>query len=396
MLLVLTIACQKKKESEKTKNTVILVSIDGFRYDYSSLYHTPNLDLLAKKGVKAKSLIPSYPSKTFPNHYSIVTGLYPQNHGIVHNVFYDVDREQKYHIGLEKKDATWCKGIPLWNLAEQQGVKSASFYWPISDARVGGMQSTYFYKYNKSTPYEERIDQIEQWLAMDKTIRPQFISLYFSLVDTQGHRFGPKSNEVKEAVEYVDDIIGQLNQVIENSNQEIDLVIVSDHGMIQVDRKHPIIIENITDFKGYNVVNAGGSQLFLYQTDKSRELQDMKSILEKDENFKVYLKNEMPERLHYNKGQRIPDIICEVQAGKCFIHKGNDLRKVNGMHGLDPYTNKEMHAIFYAVGPHFKKGVEIDAFENVNIYPAIAEILGLSIDHEIDGSIEVMSKVMEK
>ncbi|MBB3700111.1 alkaline phosphatase family protein [Flammeovirga yaeyamensis] len=386
-------SCQTHKSNQKN-NTVILVSLDGFRYDYPEIYDTPNLDEIAKNGVKSVSMIPAYPSKTFPNHYSLVTGMYPQNHGLVHNVFYDPDRDQKYHIGLEKKDATWCKGVPLWNLAEQQGIKSASYYWPTSDARIGGMQGSYFYKYNKSTPYIERVQQIENWLSYKEDVRPRFISLYFSLVDTQGHHYGPESEETKQAVEEVDTILGKLMGVINKADVPVDLIVVSDHGMIEVDKKNPIVIDDLGTFEEYEVVNAGGSQLFFYNKGNGDDEQLKKSLGKYKNDFKVYLKNEMPQKLHYSEGSRIPDVICEGIPPKAFAYKGKTVSK--GMHGFDPYTNKEMHAVFYGVGSHFQKNKVIPSFENVHIYPLIADLLDLEIHHQIDGKLEVLKEAMKE
>ncbi|NME69415.1 alkaline phosphatase family protein [Flammeovirga aprica] len=386
-------SCQIHQKEKKPENTVILVSIDGFRYDYSEKYNTPNLNKIAKDGVKAKSMIPAYPSKTFPNHYSIVTGMYPQNNGLVHNNFYDPEREQHYKVGLGKKDGSWFKGTPLWNLAEQQGQKSATFYWPVSDARVEGMTPSYYFKYNKPTPYFERVDQIEKWLALDDDVRPTFIATYFSLVDTQGHLFGPDADETKEAVEYLDQVIGKLYEVVKASAHPIDLIIVSDHGMQQVDVENSIVLESLGRYKDFVCVNGGGIQYFLYPkkgADIEKAYQDLKA--QENKGFVVYKKEEVPERLHFSNGQRIPEIICEAIPPMTFRNLRGSVS--NGMHGYNPYKVKNMHAVFYAVGDHFQKGKTIESFENIHIYPLVAKILGLKVPDDIDGDVNVLLPTM--
>lgn len=370
------------------------MSIDGFRYDYAKKYNTPNLDLIAKGGVKAKSMIPSYPSKTFPNHYAIITGMYPQNNGLVHNNFYDPERNQHYKIGIGKKDGSWFKGTPLWNLVEQQGQKAAAFYWPVSDARVEGMTQSYYYKYNKPTPYLERVIQIEKWLELNDDIRPTFISTYFSLVDTQGHLFGPDANETKEAVEYLDSVIGELYKVAKASKNPVDLIIVSDHGMQQVDVENAIILESLGRFKDFECVNGGGVQYLLYPkegADIEKTYQELKK--QESKGFVVYKKEEIPKELHYSKGVRIPEIICEAIPPMSFRNLRGGVS--NGMHGFNPYKVKNMHAIFYAIGDHFQKGKTIDSFENVNVYPAIAKILNLKTPDYVDGKEEVLLPIMK-
>ncbi|WP_281614555.1 ectonucleotide pyrophosphatase/phosphodiesterase [Flammeovirga sp. SubArs3] len=387
-------SCQDQSHQNQKKNTVIMVSIDGFRFDYADKYNTPNLDRIAKEGVKAKSMIPSYPSKTFPNHYAIATGMYPQNNGLVHNNFFDPERNQHYSIGVGKKDGSWFKGTPIWNLAEQQGQKAASFYWPVSDARVEGMRPTYYYKYNKPTPYLERVEQIKKWLDMDQSIRPTLITTYFSLVDTQGHVFGPDANETKEAVEYIDTVIGQLYDIVKSYKEPIDLIIVSDHGMEQVAVDDAIILESLGRFKDFECVNGGGVQYLLYAkegADIEKTYQELKK--QEDKGFVVYKKDSAPNQLHYSKGVRIPAIFCEAVPPKTFKNLRGGVS--NGMHGFNPYKVKNMHAIFYAAGDHFKENVSIAPFENVNVYPTIAKILSLKVPDNIDGDEKVLLPVMK-
>src|SRR5690554_5305998 len=175
--------------AQANEQTVVLISIDGFRHDYIELHAAPNIAAIAKQGVRSAGLIPVYPSKTFPNHLSIVTGQYPSNHGIVDNNFYDTERKQHYRMGDGVKDSSWLTTMPIWNLAEFQGVKAATFFWPESEARINGRTASYFYKYSTPTPDRQRVDQIIQWLTLPKAARPRLVTGYFSVVDTIGHRF---------------------------------------------------------------------------------------------------------------------------------------------------------------------------------------------------------------
>lgn len=173
--------------------TVVLMSLDGFRWDYIDKYDAPNLREIARNGVRAEQMRPAYPTKTFPNHLTLITGLYPVHHGIVDNNFCDKARQQCYRMGMGKEDATWISGVPLWNLAESNGMRAAAYFWPESDARINDTTPSYYYPYSKHAEYEARIDQIIEWLKLPPAARPQFIASYFSLVDTMGHKFGPDS-----------------------------------------------------------------------------------------------------------------------------------------------------------------------------------------------------------
>lgn len=191
------------------EQTVVLVSIDGLRWDYIEKHGAPNLKAMAERGVRAQKLIPVYPTKTFPNHISIITGLLPVNHGIVDNSFCDKARKNDcYSMGKALGDSTWVKGIPLWNLAKMQGLKSATYFWPESDALFNGMTPDYFYHYSKYSDYQSRVDQIIQWLSLPKAQRPRFIASYFSLVDSMGHEFGPDAPQTRDAVKQLDELMG--------------------------------------------------------------------------------------------------------------------------------------------------------------------------------------------
>jgi alkaline phosphatase D len=234
---VITVDHGPNAPQQLSKPYVILVSLDGFRYDYAKRYHAEHLLALAAEGASApEGMLPSYPSITFPNHYTIVTGLYPEHHGIVANSFYDPARKEtyNYHDGKSVGDGTWYGGTPLWVLAEQQGMRSASFFWVGSEADIQGVRPTYYLKFDASFPNHKRVEQVLAWLHLPPEQRPHMITLYFSDTDTAGHRYGPDSPQVADAVHELDGEIGKLVDGIKQSKLAVDLIVLADHGMAEV------------------------------------------------------------------------------------------------------------------------------------------------------------------
>jgi len=382
-----------------TITPVVLISLDGFRYDYIEKYQPPHLLELIRTGVRATKMLPVYPSKTFPNHISIVTGMYPSNHGIVHNKFYDRELDDVYAMAKAFDEPKWMQGTPLWIHAERNGMTTASYFWPESDSKLQNISSTYSYKYDKQRPYQERIDQIINWLKLPQAKRPTFISGYFSLVDTMGHNYGPDSNQVRDAVLKVD---GHLGNLIRRINAELDfkvnLVVVSDHGMTDVDYEQTIVWNKLASLDDYIVVN-GTTQLMLYAKNKTDPIA-LTSLVDKlniqsNNRFSAYLKKELPKRLHYSGNDRIADIIVEAIPPIIFSNTNSMKNPYAGMHGYDPDTNPEMAAIFIANGPNFKQGVTIPAFRNIHVFPALIYILGLPMPEDIDGKLEVLKPILE-
>src|SRR5271154_5486438 len=222
----------------RKQHYVILVSLDGFRYDYAKKYDAKNLLALAGAGATApEGMIPAYPSLTFPNHYTLATGLYPEHHGIVANSFYDPERKQTYSLSnpATVTDGSWYGGTPLWVLAEQQGMRTACFFWPGSEAEIQGVRPSYYLKYDEKVPNHERVEQVLAWLRLPEERRPHFITLYFSEVDHQGHEHGPDSAEVRAAVAVVDKEIGALSEGLAKLQLPVDVIVVADHGMATVE-----------------------------------------------------------------------------------------------------------------------------------------------------------------
>jgi predicted AlkP superfamily pyrophosphatase or phosphodiesterase len=348
--------------------------------------------------VVADYMQPSFPSLTFPNHYTIVTGLYPAHHGLVDNSFYDRTRQQTYGMQDKKMvaDPYWYGGTPLWVLAEQQQMIAASFYWVASEAPIQQLPPTYHYFYNEKIGIDQRIETVKQWLALPKDKRPHFISFYFPEVDHAAHSFGPDSKETAEAVQFVDESIGKLQAVAAASGLPINFVFVADHGMAKVDHQNtlPYPMIDTTLFS----MNSGSAVLQLYAKDKNAITPFYETLKKNAVDYDVYLKSNMPANLHYStdddRYNRIGDIILLARLPKVFNRAGRPTGP--GKHGYDPH-HPDMRASFQAWGPAFKKDLRIQGFENIHVYPLIADILGLQYDAaKIDGKEEILREVLNK
>ncbi|MGL5111933.1 MAG: ectonucleotide pyrophosphatase/phosphodiesterase, partial [Flavobacterium sp.] len=350
---------------ESKKPYVILVSLDGFRWDYPKYFDTPNLDFIEKFGVKAKSMQPSYPTKTFPNHYSIATGLYPDHHGIVNNNFYDPATQKVFTLNTAaKRDAQFYGGNPIWNLAEEQGVKSACFYWPGSDT---GSKSPSFYKiYDDTVPYESRIDTVVDWLNLPETERPHLITLYFDQPDETGHNYGPFSEENKIMVSKVDAVIGQLMQKLDALpiSKEINLIVVSDHGMAALSNDKKVVILDYLKPEWYGYAAVINPIMSIEAKAGCKD--SIAAALAKVPHVKWYPSNKLPERLHFGANPRVLDFVIEADKGYSLVNKPDQKIK-GGTHGYDN-NDQDMQAIFYAKGPNFKIGKKVKAFRNVSVY----------------------------
>jgi predicted AlkP superfamily pyrophosphatase or phosphodiesterase len=371
--------------SERAKRYLVLVSLDGFRFDYAQKYGAPYLIGLGKRGIAADALMPAYPSLTFPNHYSIVTGLYPEHHGIVGMNFYDpaLRKHFSYRDPKAVTDGTWYRGTPLWVLAEKQGMRTACFFWPGSEAEIDGMRPTYYVPFNDRFPDEDRIQQVLQWLQLPESDRPHFITLYYSAVDHAGHEFGPDSKQVADAVHHVDDLIGKLASGLEKLSLPIDVVVVSDHGM-ENEQGASINLDTFADLTGFET---DGS--FLYPQDEKQAEKTYRQLSVASDKFTVYRRRDVPSHLHYNDDARIGDPVI-VANGPYVIRAHGDSDHVNkGVHGYDPAHLPNMRGIFYAAGPGIREHVRLEPFENVDIYPFITQLLGLKMG-KIDGSDRVL------
>ncbi|HWG20633.1 MAG TPA: ectonucleotide pyrophosphatase/phosphodiesterase [Terracidiphilus sp.] len=380
---------------------LVLVSLDGFRWDYAAADDAKHLLALGKRGVWApEGMLPSYPSLTFPNHFTIVTGLYPEHHGLVANSFYDPDKHARYAIGDAGAvtDGSWYSGTPLWSLAEAQGMRTACLFWPGSEAEIAGHRPTWYARFDSKTEATDAVEQarIDDAVALLKTSaaqRPHFITIYYSEPDHEGHRYGPDAPETKAAVLKMDAILAKLKAALDKTKLPIDLVVVSDHGMVKVDGPW-VTLQDFADLSGFETA---GSLLYgNTEEDRARVYNQLKKAsLE----FVVYRRKNVPGGLNYNANPREGDPVV-VATGPYAIRAkkpsaGSEAAKPDqpptvGAHGFDPHIVPEMKASFFAEGPDILPGKTVAPFENVNLYPWMAHMLGLT-PPKTDGSLNILA-----
>lgn len=391
------VAGRSNAKNQFNKPYVILISADGFRHDYAQKYQANRLLKFAASGVSANVMYPSFPSSTFPNHYALVTGLYPSHSGLASNSFYDRSRKEFYSMSQKDKvkDGAWYGGTPLWVLAEKQQLLAASFYWVASEADIQKTRPTYFYNFNEVIPIARRIQTIKDWLQLPEDKRPHLITFYFSDVDHAGHEYGPDAPETAKSVEYIDEQVANLVAAVATTGLPVNFIFVSDHGMTAADREHPIATPSVINKEKFTVVTTG-TMINLYAKDSSAIPSLYQTLKNEAVDYQVYLKNDMPKNLHYgsqdDRYNRIGDIILLANWPKVF----SDKKPGVGYHGFNPYAVKDMGATFMAWGPAFKSGLKIDDFQNVEVYQIVAKILGLSVSEKIDGTSATANLVLKK
>lgn len=380
---------------QERKHYVVLVSLDAFRWDFAKKYGAKNLLAMAVHGASApQGMYPSYPSLTFPNHYTIVTGLYPEHHGLVANSFWNAELTEKYSLSdrAQVENPMWYGGVPLWVLAEQQGMRSACFFWPGSEAAIDGVRPTYYLHYQDTFPNAARVDQVLAWLKRPADQRPHFITLYYPDVDHAGHEYGPDSPQEHAAVLRVDAMIGRLRTGLARLHLPVDLIVVSDHGMTR--EQGPWI--DLDKWADLSKFKTAGSLLYADNDADAQKAYEQLKIA--DSRFKVYRRADVPKELHYDSNARIGDPVI-VPTGPVAIRAHApaagqpDRPPEMGMHGLDPQEFPDMMASFYAEGPDIRAGAKLKPFVNIDIYPFIAEILGL--EHgPVDGTATVLEPAL--
>jgi len=378
------------------KPYIILISADGFRYDLTDKYRAENLIRLRSSGVAADYMQPVFPSLTFPNHYSIATGDYPSHNGIVDNNFYDPGKALVYRMSNKQgvEDSSWYGGIPLWVLAENQGMLSASFYWVGAEAAIRGVRPTYYYKFNNLIPMNDRIQDVRNWLSLPEEIRPHLITFYIPDVDHEEHMHGVDSKQVEIAVHYVDRSIAHLVSTVDSLNLPVSYIFLSDHGMVDIDTLHTLKLPLSIDTSRFIIMNSQAI-VHMYAKNPADILPAYKILESVAKDYEVYLATHMPARWHYSKKDdrfnRIGDIILVSHPPKVFNLTGRHLDPAT--HGFDPAI-PVMHATFYAWGPAFKKNLKIRGFENIHLYPLIADILQLKITDPVDGNLKVLMPIV--
>jgi alkaline phosphatase D len=361
---------------------VIILSMDGFRWDYPEKANTPNLDKIAANGVRAKAFIPSFPTKTFSNHFGMATGLYTESHGIVLNKFFANDLGKKYKI----TNSEFYTGEPIWTTAEKQGVKSASFFWLGSEAPIEKSLPSYTQEYNEEVPFQNRIDSVISWLQLPEPERPHLIMWYMHQPDAVGNQSGPNSKEVVEMVEYLDKLIGDFyNRIKELPNSEnINLIFLSDHGMSEISADRAIYLNEYIKEEWFDYQD-GTNPIFLL--DAKNEFYDSVYLaIKKIPHVSAWKREDVPARMHFSNNVRIKDFVILADSSWSIWPSREKQVIEGGAHGYDN-INTDMHAIFYATGPAFKKGYVSPPINNVDLYPLVCKILNLNPSPN-EGSLE--------
>ncbi|TAK37951.1 MAG: alkaline phosphatase family protein [Lysobacteraceae bacterium] len=382
LLLVLS-ACATAPAPTPAPRTVLLVSVDGLRADVVGSGTMPTLDALAARGVRARWMTPSYPSLTFPNHYTLVTGLRPDHHGIVNNTMRDPVLG-RFSLGDRDavEDPRWWGGEPAWVTLQKHGGHAATMFWPGSEAPIAGQHPDQWLPFDGSMPGDARVDQVLAWLDQPPPQRPRFITLYFDKVDHAGHDAGPDSVEVREAEVAVDMALARLIAGLEvrDLRERVDLLVVSDHGMAAVEPSHFEFLDDYLAAKGLPVtaidVVSRNSAVGVAVAEGANAAAVEAALLGRHPHAECWRKGELPARWHYGTHPRVPPIVCQADVGWQLTVRAASRRRshTGGAHGFDP-ASPEMRAVFVADGPGFVDGAVLPPFDNVDVYPLLMELL---------------------
>ncbi len=403
LLFILLIGCQPRTTHTSAANAapqrVILISFDGFRWDYIDRPVAVRLRELASRGVRAERMIPVFPSKTFPNHYSIVTGLTAEHHGIVANAFRDsVLGTFTLRDTVAQGESRWWGGEPIWVTAEKQGQRAGVVGWPGSEAAIGGVRPSWWQRYWHDQPHEEKVQTLLDWLSLPADSAPSLMIAYFHDVDGAGHRYDPSAPEVDSAIALVDRSLGALMDGIAARGMQdaVNIIIVSDHGMTAVSPERVIVLDDYIALNDVDVVDwtpvaaiapKPGAMERVYAQLKDAHPQ-----------MAVYRKGEVPARYHFNAHPRITEIVAVAAEGWTIASRAQVTRwaetnwRGGGTHGFDPEL-VSMGATFVAAGPGIAEGRVLPAFRNVHVYSLMAHLLRLT-PARTDGSLDSLRSAL--
>lgn len=368
---------------------VVVLSLDGFRHDYQSKTSTPHLDAIDREGLSG-TFRPCYPSLTFPNHYSMATGLHPNNHGLVGNEFWD---EEGDHYKLGKRSAVenpkFYKGEPLWNTARRAGLRSASFFWVGSETAVGGYQPNVWKRYDSNVPYRDRADSVISWLQLPETERPRLIMWYLEEPDHTGHHYSPESPQTEAMIRQVDSVVGYFRQRLATLPiaRSVDFILVSDHGMATFDESRQVNLADYLPAEWFDHIATGP---FTHLYPKEGYAEKALVVLQKIPHIKAYRKEQLPERLQFGSSSRIGALVVMADLGASVFFQP-DPKRVKGLaagHGFDNQY-PEMLALFKAVGPDFQSGRRVqEPVPNITLYPLVCRLLGIKpAKHDADEAL---------
>jgi predicted AlkP superfamily pyrophosphatase or phosphodiesterase len=404
LLLTLAAACSGRGAAPAAPRaaagpqTVVLVSLDGFRPDYLDRPGAVNLRALAAEGVRARAMEPVFPTKTFPNHYSLVTGLHPARSGIISNTMEDPELG-RFAISDTNavRDARWWGGEPFWVTVERQGLRAAAFFWPGSEAAIDGIRPTWYERFDDSVPFDTRVRRVLSWLRLPADSAPRFITLYFSAVDGAGHRYGPAAPQTDSAIARVDSAIGALRAGIRQMGgrgRGVNVIVVSDHGMAPVSRDRLVFLDDLMDLAGVRVVD--WSPVAMLRPPPERVAEVVRA-LSASPHLRVYPKEEIPDRFRFRDHPRIPPVIAIAEEGWSITTRARLAAlppnwSWGGDHGYDNAL-PSMQALFAAAGPAFARGRVVDRVRAVDLYDLMASILGV-VPAPNDGSLDSIRVVL--
>lgn len=361
---------------------VVLISIDGLPAHALGRGDTPHLDRLAGEGVRAAWMNPSYPVLTFPNHFTLVTGLRPDRHGIIHNSMRD-EAMGGFRVADKAAgaDARWWQGEPIWNTAEKAGLRTAIWAWPGNAAPIDGRRPSRWVPYSPEIGAAERADQVAAWMTEPARTRPRLAALYFEQVDTTGHHEGPDAPQTHAAIREVDAAVGRILDALDahGLRGDIDVIVVSDHGMAPVEPHQYIAIEDMAAYEQAEAVSTG--QVIGFNPRPGHEDAAARRLLGRHDHYECWRKQDLPARWHYGTHPRVPRIVCQFDEGwnalpASAMRREPAEQRNRGSHGYDPAL-PSMRAVFIAAGPHFRRGATLPAFDNVDVYPLLAHLLGV-------------------
>ncbi len=382
------------------KPYVLLISFDGFRWDYINRGITPALSEMAEDGVYALSLRPCFPTKTFPNHYSIITGLHPENHGLIANNFINPATGHWYTMSDSNavRDTNWYAGEPFWETAERNGITTSAMFWPGSEQYGKFNRPTYVKNYDHYMPYYDRVDTVISWFSLPDDKRPQFVTLYFHDTDSYGHDYGPNSLEINESIRRMDRVFEYLVEQLEEIAfmDSLNIIAVSDHGMNETSPERVIYIADMLKSFECGLFDSGP---VVRVHPKENEVDSVYNVLKKNEkHYRVYRKEELDNHYHYSKHKFIPPLIVVANMGWSLENKAsNEVTRYRfgyGNHGYEK-DHLDMHGLFVAVGPAFRKGYKTGTLWNIDIHPLLCKIFNLSQPNDIDGNIDRIGFILK-
>ncbi len=385
---VLGLGCQSTAPSssapaaEEAPAPLIVISIDGLRWDYLDLHEAPTLSRLADAGTHVKRLTPLFPTKTFPNHYSTVTGLYPSHHGIIANTMYDPVMDATF--SLSDRDAVetpdWWGGEPIWVTAEQQGRTAATYFWPGSEAPIQGVRPSEWFRYDESVPGTTRVDQALEWLDRPAETRPDLITLYFSRVDTKGHYYGPRSDSVATALREVDGFIQRLldGLAARGLADAVNLMVTSDHGMSPTARDRTIVLDDYIDLDDVRLT--ARNPVAMMEPRSGVSVDSVVTALDRAPHLSAYRRGRLPDTLHFEGHRRIPSVIAVADDRWSLRTRrwmaNNPDWDGGGTHGYDP-RHETMHALLVAHGPAFRASTTVEQLSLLHLYELMCAVLDL-------------------